>query len=36
MEIQLATLYGSVEGEVGVKIPTIQQQEYGYDCGAFA
>ena len=36
LKIQLAQVYGSGKSEITVKVPEIQQQNNGHDCGLFA
>ena len=36
MTIQLAQIFGREKSQITVKIPYVQQQNNGYDCGLFA
>ena len=36
LKIQLAQIYGKGKSKLTVKVPHIQQQKNGYDCGLFA
>ena len=36
LQIQLAQIYGRGKSQITVKIPYVQQQNNGYDCGVFA
>ena len=36
LEIQLAQIYGQGKSQLRVKIPYVQQQNNGHDCGLFA
>ena len=36
LKIQLAQIYGQGKSKITVKVPYIQQQNNGHDCGLFA